>query len=245
MRLTRSIDIFSLGCIFYYVLTGGEHPFGGRYEREMNILKGAVSLDRLDGLGEEALEVQDLIVRMVATDPRERSVGLAASLAFCLLTLRPRRSPSAEAVLLHPFFWNAQKRLLFICDASDRFEIMDRDPPAQTLISLELDCASVVGDDWQKSIDRTLLENLGKYRKYDGKSVRDLLRVLRNKVTLLIIPLANFMLTASRRTETPLPRPSRGRAEEPRRSSRRVSLVFHHTLSTSSPPRLRHSCDPS
>lgn len=72
MRLTRSIDIFSLGCIFYFLLTGGEHPFGGRYEREMNILQGKASLDRLDGLGEEAVEVQDLILRMVATDPRER-----------------------------------------------------------------------------------------------------------------------------------------------------------------------------
>lgn len=72
MRLTRSIDIFSLGCIFYYVLTGGEHPFGGRYEREMNILQGKISLERLDGLGEEAVEVQDLITRMVASDPRER-----------------------------------------------------------------------------------------------------------------------------------------------------------------------------
>lgn len=74
MRLTRSIDIFSLGCIFYYVLTGGEHPFGGRYEREMNILRGKVSLERLDGLGEEAFEVQDAITRMVASNPRERFV---------------------------------------------------------------------------------------------------------------------------------------------------------------------------
>jgi serine/threonine-protein kinase/endoribonuclease IRE1 len=79
MRLTRSIDIFSLGCIFYYVLTGGEHPFGGRYEREMNILKGKLSLERLDGLGEEALEVQDLITRMVATDPRERCVSFSST----------------------------------------------------------------------------------------------------------------------------------------------------------------------
>ncbi|BGP18502.1 hypothetical protein JCM10213_001182 [Rhodosporidiobolus nylandii] len=161
MRLTRSIDIFSLGCIFYYVLTRGEHPFGGRYEREMNILQGKVCLDRLDGLGEEAVEVQDLILRMVATDPRER--------------------PAADAVLLHPFFWNAQKRLLFICDASDRFEIMERDPPSPTLVTLERRAQDIVGDDWQKALDRTLLDNLGKYRKYDGASVRDLLRVLRNK----------------------------------------------------------------
>ncbi|GAA5969518.1 hypothetical protein JCM11641_008141 [Rhodosporidiobolus odoratus] len=161
MRLTRSIDIFSLGCIFYYVLTRGEHPFGGRYEREMNILQGKACLERLDGLGEEAVEVQDLILRMVATDPRDR--------------------PAADAVLLHPFFWNPQKRLLFICDASDRFEIMERDPPAPTLVTLERRALAIVGDDWQKALDRTLLDNLGKYRKYDGGSVRDLLRVLRNK----------------------------------------------------------------
>ena len=85
-------------------------------------------------------------------------------------------------MLLHPFFWDAQKRLLFLCDASDRFEIMDRDPPTATLVSLEARALEIVGDDWQKCIDRTLLDNLGKYRKYDGKSVRDLLRVLRNKV---------------------------------------------------------------
>lgn len=92
------------------------------------------------------------------------------------------RRPSAEAVILHPFFWNAQKRLLFICDASDRFEIMERNPPTATLVTLEESARIIVGDDWSKGIDRTLLDNLGKYRKYDGKSVRDLLRVLRNKV---------------------------------------------------------------
>lgn len=63
---------------------------------------------------------------------------------------------------------------------------MERDPPDATLVSLENTSASIVGDDWSKSIDRTLLDNLGKYRKYDGTSVRDLLRVLRNKVRLHI-----------------------------------------------------------
>lgn len=84
-------------------------------------------------------------------------------------------------MLVHPFFWNAQKRLIFICDASDRFEIMERDPPTPTLMTLEDGACDIVGADWHKRLDRTLLDNLGKYRKYDSASIRDLLRVLRNK----------------------------------------------------------------
>lgn len=117
MRLTRSIDIFSLGCIFYYVLTGGEHPFGGRYEREMNILLGKASLERLDGLGEEALEVQDAITKMVATDPRERLSSLSLVLrrseilrqccTFCEQTFSGIRDSSSvllertETIIIH------------------------------------------------------------------------------------------------------------------------------------------------
>jgi serine/threonine-protein kinase/endoribonuclease IRE1 len=71
-RLTRSIDIFSLGCIYYYVLTKGDHPFGSRYEREMNILKDEVCLEQLDGLDEEAFEAQQLIRSMIRSNPKER-----------------------------------------------------------------------------------------------------------------------------------------------------------------------------
>ena len=35
--------------------------------------------------------------------------------------------------------------------------------------------------DWRTKIDQAMLENLEKYRKYDGRSLRDLLRVIRNK----------------------------------------------------------------
>ena len=46
-RLTKAIDIFSLGCVFYYILTGGYHPFGDRYLREGNIIKGEYDLSLL------------------------------------------------------------------------------------------------------------------------------------------------------------------------------------------------------
>lgn len=33
------VDIFSAGCVLYYVLSGGDHPFGESFERELNIRK--------------------------------------------------------------------------------------------------------------------------------------------------------------------------------------------------------------
>lgn len=35
---TTSVDIFSLGCVFYYVLSNGGHPFGDPVKRQANIL---------------------------------------------------------------------------------------------------------------------------------------------------------------------------------------------------------------
>src|SRR4051794_29164868 len=55
-RATRAIDIFSLGLVFFYVLTKGEHPFnsGGQWMREVNIRKGDMNLKPLDVLGDYA-----------------------------------------------------------------------------------------------------------------------------------------------------------------------------------------------
>ena len=59
---------------------------------------------------------------------------------------------------------------------------MCRDPKDPVLLVLERDAQSVVGLDWHARLDRVFVDNLGKYRKYDGRSVQDLLRALRNKV---------------------------------------------------------------
>ena len=91
--------------------------------------------------------------------------------------------PTAGEILLDPLFWSPSKSLHFLCDASDRFEIMERE--AQVVLDLEASAKQVVGSDWLRNgLDRNLVDNLGKYRKYDGGSVRDLMRVLRNKVGL-------------------------------------------------------------
>ena len=61
---------------------------------------------------------------------------------------------------------------------------MCRDPKEADLLELETNAYRVVGNDWQSRLDKMLLDNLGKFRKYDGKSVQDLMRALRNKVCI-------------------------------------------------------------
>ena len=46
-RITKAIDIFSLGCVYYYVLTHGSHPFGDSIRRQLNILNSTYVLDKL------------------------------------------------------------------------------------------------------------------------------------------------------------------------------------------------------
>ncbi|ORX39751.1 hypothetical protein BD324DRAFT_614856 [Kockovaella imperatae] len=161
-RLTKAVDIFALGCLYFWLLRNGEHPYGEAYDRESNIVRGdVVNMGHLDELWEEGVEAKELIGRMLSLDPSQR--------------------PDTSSCLIHPFFWTPAKRLAFLCDASDRFEIMELEPPEPTLVLLEDDAASVVGKDWYSRLDKVFTNNLGKYRKYKGNSVRDLLRAMRNK----------------------------------------------------------------
>lgn len=190
MRLTRAVDIFALGCLSYYVLTSGDHPFGARYEREINIMRGQANLTRLTVFGEEGFEASHLILSMIQPEP----------------TLRPR----AITVLSHPYFWDAAKRLAFLQDVSDRLEVIEREkdltasvsgagPAATPAVSYAVGSATTeaesellhrlesrakdvtAGGDWTKKVEKAFMDDLGKWRKYSGGSVRDLLRALRNK----------------------------------------------------------------
>lgn len=159
-RLTKAVDLFALGCLYFWILMGGEHPYGETYNREANIVKGdAVNMEHLSILGEEGVEAQHLIGQLLSAEPSER--------------------PDTSECLIHPFFWTPAKRLAFLCDASDRFEIME--PEETTLALLEKNADQVVGKNWYSKMDRVFTSSLGKYRKYKGESVRDLLRAMRNK----------------------------------------------------------------
>lgn len=152
------VDIFSLGCIFYYVLTGGTHPFGKSLHRQANIVNGQFTLNKLADLNDWSL-AEDLITSMLQVEP--------------LLRL------SADAVLSHPFFWTSEKRLAYFSDVSDRVEKEEDNSPVVRRI--ETDARTIVCGGWRTKICEALQEDLRKFRTYKTFSVRDLLRAMRNK----------------------------------------------------------------
>lgn len=89
--------------------------------------------------------------------------------------------PAAKDILLHPFFWSAGKRHSFLLKASDRVEHEDRADDSVVLRALEAIGPNVFGASWESKLDSKLLEDGRRYRKYNFSSVRDLLRIIRNK----------------------------------------------------------------
>jgi len=72
-RITRAVDIFSMGCLFYYVLTDGEHPFGSlTYLRDGRIMDNQFDLSALDCSTNDGVEARDLISRMISPNPADR-----------------------------------------------------------------------------------------------------------------------------------------------------------------------------
>ncbi|XP_042307653.1 serine/threonine-protein kinase/endoribonuclease IRE1 [Sceloporus undulatus] len=156
---THTVDIFSAGCVFYYVVSEGSHPFGKSLQRQANILLGTYSLDFLNPEKHEDIVARDLIEQMISTDPQKR--------------------PSANCVLKHPFFWSLEKQLQFFQDVSDRIEKESLD--GLIVKELEKGGRAVVNMDWREHITVPLQTDLRKFRSYKGGSVRDLLRAMRNK----------------------------------------------------------------
>ncbi|KAM9819589.1 serine/threonine-protein kinase/endoribonuclease IRE1 isoform 2-T2 [Syngnathus typhle] len=156
---STAVDIFSAGCVFYYVVSGGKHPFGEPLTRQLNIMSGTYSLLQLMDTIHEDVVAEDLIKRMISPKARSR--------------------PSSVGVLKHPFFWSPEKQLLFFQDVSDRIE---NEPVDSKIVgNLESECRDVVRSNWMLHISTPLQNNLKRYRVYKSSSVRELLRAMRNK----------------------------------------------------------------
>lgn len=151
---TRAMDLFSLGCLIFYCITKGKHPFGEYYERDMNIINNHFDLFVVDHIPE------------------------AVHLISQLLQPKPEMRPTAVYVINHPLFWCPELRLLFLRDTSDRIE---KTTETDLINALESIGYEAFGGKWREKLDDGLVADMGRYRKYNFESTRDLLRLIRNK----------------------------------------------------------------
>lgn len=90
--------------------------------------------------------------------------------------------PKARDVWHHPFFWSSEIRLSFLRDTSDRVELEDRENESKLLNALESKAMVAFNGKWDEKLETAFIDNVGRYRRYKFNSVRDLLRVIRNKL---------------------------------------------------------------
>ncbi|KRX99077.1 Serine/threonine-protein kinase/endoribonuclease ire-1, partial [Trichinella pseudospiralis] len=154
--ITFASDVFSLGCVYHYVLTEGEHPFGDVFYRQANIAVG-----RYECCPSKRLKAEEanLVMKMIHSVPAAR--------------------PKMVHVLKHPFFWPKSKQLSFLLDVSDRVE--KETAQCELVQHLEHRGNVIVNRDWRQCICPLLQADLRRFRTYRGGSVCDLLRAMRNK----------------------------------------------------------------
>lgn len=62
------MDLFSLGCVLFFCITKGRHPFGERLEQDANIVKNRFDLF----LVEHIPEAVDLLSHLLDSIPEKR-----------------------------------------------------------------------------------------------------------------------------------------------------------------------------
>ncbi|XP_045448767.1 serine/threonine-protein kinase/endoribonuclease IRE1 [Melitaea cinxia] len=159
-RTTTSVDMFSLGCVFYYVLSKGHHPFGDVLRRQANILTGEYNLDQLDKvLPEEEVLVTKILIR-------------------AMISARAAARPPCSTVLKYPMFWGKQSILNFLQDVSDQVESSSEEGATHPL---ETGARRVLRGDWRAHVCGAVAGDLRARRTYRGERVAHLLRAIRNK----------------------------------------------------------------
>ncbi|KAA0164288.1 hypothetical protein FNF28_03919 [Cafeteria roenbergensis] len=159
-RHTRSMDVWSLGCVLYFVIDAGNHPFGYGLDQKELIVQGQPDLSRIATSMPEAC---DLLQSMLARDPERR--------------------PHALEVLSHPFFWSDTDRIGFFRELSDRLQLESDD--SAVFRALKVLSPDVFGHEgWCSKLPGAFVDGGDpSARQYDPQSLRDCFRLVRNRAS--------------------------------------------------------------
>ncbi|XP_039466082.1 serine/threonine-protein kinase/endoribonuclease IRE1-like isoform X2 [Oreochromis aureus] len=153
-----STDIQVAGMLIYYILSGGNHPFGDldlkSFECEFNIYHGKYSLDHI-----QDVVAKDLIEWMINKEPKDR--------------------PKAEECLDHPFFWTLKQQFEYLRETGNREEVANcRNADERLIGSLEA-CANGSFKVWKNKFPQELVRKMDGRKPYPETTL-GLLRFIRN-----------------------------------------------------------------
>uniref|UniRef100_A0A8C2BFV1 Uncharacterized protein n=1 Tax=Cyprinus carpio TaxID=7962 RepID=A0A8C2BFV1_CYPCA len=152
----RSSDIQVAGMSLYYILSGGQHPFGKGPFCEVNILQGRYSLEQLDDD-----VAKDLIEWMINEDPNKR--------------------PTVEQTLAHPFFWTNERRVEYLKKMGNQNETENcRNVDEELLQTVEKYTEGKSFSEWKTKLPSELVQKLDGKKKGYPENTLGLLRFIRN-----------------------------------------------------------------
>ncbi|XP_078147737.1 uncharacterized protein LOC139919985 isoform X2 [Centroberyx gerrardi] len=150
-----STDIQVAGMLIYYILSGGHHPFGKSYKCEYNIDEENYSLEH----------VQDVVAKDLIED---------------MINGEPKKRPTVEECLAHPFFWSNERRVEYLRKIGNQAEVAKYEEADQTLIC-ELDQNGFFSQ-WKNKLPPELVQKMDgkKTKKSYPDNTLGLLRFIRN-----------------------------------------------------------------
>lgn len=165
---TKAVDVFSLGCVFFFALTKTHMFSAPKSYSQSNIQSKHFKADfggfkKLQNKWEIEI-VEKLIKSMTQTNPSHR--------------------PSAEQVLGNAFFWNFDKIRKFLETSNDFVKRIEYSNIRfhQTIIS-NFQATQIFNNDWLQAVDPEIKYNLESFGRYDGKCNISLLQAARNSVS--------------------------------------------------------------
>ena len=164
---TRStaVDIFSLGCVFHFILTGG-HPFGEILhlkECQDNIMSPEYEPTFAElyehHSAHQASMAEDLIRRMIRSNTADRI--------------------QSQKIEEHPFLWSKMEMRNFFIRLGNYVKDKDNPNVASFKKKLEEDGSAVFYGNWLQKLHPVARHDV---KDYEGDKICSLLQVIRNKI---------------------------------------------------------------
>lgn len=151
-----STDIFTLGCLFYYILTKGDELPQVGDPKNVTAFNGIFKkLEAKTKTSDEILCIH-LIMRM---------------------TNISKKRPAIAKIKKHPLFWETHEFFDLILRVKKRLE-SNEDKAFKE--KLECNKEKVFGANWEDKLEPSVYNEITKRKNYDGTSMSDLVTVIRN-----------------------------------------------------------------